>query len=201
MRRTFGLRPRPQRGDVGVHDISSESVADFRGVYGFTKRIGEQIAEEYVNQYHLNIITLRPRAFIPHWNTEVYQSYIAWAKWYWGGAVHIEDVAEAVWLAVDLLNKQALDTHLILPVDGAYEYTREDLLNWDQEGHGTTFKKYYDDYFNLVIQHGLDPAAKPSMQDMTETTRWLGYKPKFSLKNLLADLKKYGEKGPPPLSK
>ncbi len=31
---------------------------------------------------------------------------------------------------------------------------------------------------------------------MSETTKWLGYKPQYSLMNVLEDLLQYGEKGP-----
>lgn len=109
--------------------ISSESVDDKQSIYGWTKGLSEQIAQRYCDVHHLNVLTLRPRAFIPYWNHDVYQSFIEWAKWYWKGAVHINDVAQAVLRGIDLLSSQRLNQHLILPVDGAYEYTEYDLLN------------------------------------------------------------------------
>ena len=177
--------------------ISSESVADKNDLCGWTKILSEEVGQRYVDNYHLNIITLRPRAFIPYWNKEVYASFIDWAKWYWKGAVHINDVAQAVISGIDLLDKKNLNQHLILPVDGAYEYTEEDLLIWDEKPSGEIFKKYYEKFYSLVLQYGLDPGLKPTRQDITETTKWLGYQPKYSLKNLLEDLSLYGEKGPP----
>lgn len=177
--------------------ISSESVTNIKGVYGWTKVMSEQIAQRYADQHHLNVLTLRPRAFIPYWNQEVYQSFVEWAKWFWNGAVHIDDVAQAVMQGIDLLATKSLQQHLVLPIDGAYEYTAEDLASWDRAGVGTTFKKYYKKYYDLAIQHGLNPAAKPTQQDMSESKRWLGYVPHYSLKSLLEDLQRYGEKGPP----
>lgn len=52
--------------------ISSESVAEKTGMYGFTKVLNEQIAQRFFEQKQLNVLTL-PRAFIPHWNHEVYK--------------------------------------------------------------------------------------------------------------------------------
>jgi UDP-glucose 4-epimerase len=175
--------------------ISSESVTEKNGMYGWTKVLSEEIAQRFFDN-HLNILTLRPRAFIPYWNHEVYNSFVEWAKWYWKGAVHIDDVAQAVLKGINLLSSQSLPYHLILPVDGAYEYTQHDLQNWDNEGKGATFKKYYAKYYELSIKYELDPAAKPTIQDISATKKWLGYEPRYSLLNLLDDLSKYGEKGP-----
>lgn len=177
--------------------ISSENVADKNGMYGWTKILSEKIAQRYFDNHQLNVLTLRPRAFIPYWNQAVYQSFVEWAKWYWKGAVHINDVAQAVINGIDLLAKKPLSQHLILPVDGAYEYIESDLLNWDKNGRGETFKKYYEKFYDKAISFGLDPSLKPTKQDISETKKWLGYVPKYSLMNLLEDLSKYGKKGPP----
>jgi nucleoside-diphosphate-sugar epimerase len=179
--------------------ISSEAVSNQNTQYGWTKVLGEEIALHYVQNNQLNVLTLRPRAFIPYWNKEVYSSFVDWAKWFWNGAVHINDVAQAVLQGLDLLSKKSLHQHLVLPVDGAYEYTPNDLENWDKSGAGTTFKKYYAKYFDLAIHHGLNPAAKPVIQDISETKKWLGYEPRYSLMNLLEDLSKHGEAGPFPI--
>jgi len=175
--------------------ISSEAVSDITSYYGWTKVLGEDVAQYYMQKKQLNILTLRPRAFIPYWNKAVYHSFIEWAKWFWNGAVHINDVAQAVVQGIDLLSQNTLSKHLILPVDGAYEYTQNDLENWDNSGPGTTFKKYYADYFDLAVQYGLNPMIKPTVQNIEETKKWLGYQPHYSLKNLLSDLKNYSETG------
>jgi UDP-glucose 4-epimerase len=179
-----------------VH-ISSESVSDWSGIYGHTKVLGEEIARTYAKRHGLKVLILRPRAFIPYWNREVYQSFVDWAKWFWSGAVHIDDVSQAVLQAIDLLAHQAPSFPLVLPVDGAYEYTNEDLLEWDKDGPGTTFRKYYPEYLDVAISFGLNPAQKPVKLDINETRRWLGYEPHYSLKNLLMELNRFGEKGPP----
>jgi len=168
--------------------ISSEAVENEASDYGWTKILDEEIAERYVKYHALNVMTLRPRAFIPYWNTDVYRSYIEWAKWFWKGAVHIDDVSQAVLKSIDLLTKQSLSHHVILPVDGAYEYTDSDLQQWDQNGPGTTFKKYYAKYYDMVVKLGLDPTLKPTVQDISLTKKILNYQPQFSLMNLLEEL-------------
>lgn len=177
--------------------ISSESVADKNGIYGWTKILSEQIAERYFDQHKLNVLTLRPRAFIPYWNHDVYQSFVEWVKWYWKGAVHINDVASAVIQSIDLLAGKSLQEHLILPVDGGYEYTENDLENWDQNASGETFRKYYSEYFELATKYCLDPTLKPTKQDISQTKKCLGYTSSYSLKNVLKELADYGKKGPP----
>ena len=46
-------------------------------------------------------------------------------------------------------------------------------------------------------EYGLDPTAKPHKLDSTATQQWLGYVPRYSLKNLLEELERYGTAGPP----
>jgi nucleoside-diphosphate-sugar epimerase len=181
--------------------ISTTSVDKPDTRYGRSKILGERIAEDYRRYSDMNVITLRPRAFIPFWNRTVYTNYSDWARWFWKGAVHIDDVAAAVILGVDLIFRQQLRRRLILTLDSAYEYTDADLDHWDAEGAGSTFKKYYSEYYELALSHGLDPALKPTKLDISETVRWLGYKPSYSLARLLSELAAYGDRGPPQLSK
>ncbi|MBS2009664.1 MAG: NAD(P)-dependent oxidoreductase [Cyanobacteria bacterium SZAS TMP-1] len=179
--------------------ISSTSVEDQNGLYGHTKVLGEKIAGMYADRHDMNVITLRPRAFIPPWNKAVYRDYLEWARWFWSGAVHIEDMAEAVCLSVEkLASRERLPAPLTLVVDGAYEYTDEELANWDIEGAGSTFKRHYPQYYALALTNDLDPAEKPHKLDISATTEAIGYKPKFSLGSLLKELAKYGPDGPPP---
>lgn len=187
--------------ELGIRNIvfiSSTSIDDRFGVYGHTKVLGEEIARTYARRQGMNVITLRPRAFIPHWNRSVYTTYVEWAKWFWSGAVHINDVAQAVVLSIELLTSgKNLDAPLFLPVDGAYQYNNHDLEFWDKDGPGSTFKRYYADYLDLVLHHGLDPALKPKKLDISETIEQICYQPKFSLRTLLEELAQFGEAGPP----
>ena len=180
--------------------ISTTSVDKPDTLYGRSKILSERIADDYRKYSNMNAITLRPRAFIPFWNRGVYVNYSDWARWFWKGAVHIDDVASAVILSMDLISRQHLGRQLVLTLDSAYEYTDADLAQWDADGAGSTFKKYYSKYYDLALSHGLDPALRPTKLDISETVHWLGYKPSYSLATLLSELEAYGDSGPPQLS-
>ena len=184
-------------GIVKIIFISTTSVYRPDTLYGRSKILAELIAEDYRTHGHMNVLTLRPRGFIPHWDRDVYARYRDWARWFWKGAVHIDDVAAAVILGLDLISRQQPGQQLVLTLDSAYEYTEADLARWDAEGPGSTFRKYYPGYYDLVLSYGLDPALKPTRLDISETVRWLGYKPSYSLANLLSELAAYGDSGPP----
>jgi nucleoside-diphosphate-sugar epimerase len=177
--------------------ISTTSVYRPDTLYGRSKILAELIAEDYRMRKNINVITLRPRGFIPFWDRDVYTRYSDWARWFWKGAVHIDDVAAAVILALDLVSRQRPGQQLVLTLDSAYEYTDADLAHWDADGPGSTFRKYYSEYYDLALSYGLDPALKPTRLDISETVRWLGYKPSYSLANLLSELAAYGDSGPP----
>lgn len=196
---SFNVFEAAKRAGVGkLVNISSTSAQDGKGIYGPTKRMAEEMAERYAQLTELKIITLRPRAFIPHWNRDVYASFVDWAKWFWPGAVHIDDVAEAVMLAIRALRKGKLTTHHILPLDSKYEYSDEELANWDANGPGSRFRQHYAEYYDLAMHHGLDPTLMPRKLDIRQTQTVLGYAPKYSLLNLLQELKEHGLAGPPP---
>jgi nucleoside-diphosphate-sugar epimerase len=177
--------------------ISTTSVHRPETLYGRSKILAERIAENYGTYSNMNVITLRPRGFIPFWNRDVYTKYSDWAQWFWRGAVHIDDVASAVVLGVDLISRRDLGQHLTLTLDSAYEYTSADLDQWDADGVGSTFRKHYPEYYDIALSYGLDPSLKPNRLDISETIHWLGYKPSYSLANLLSELAAYGDRGPP----
>jgi UDP-glucose 4-epimerase len=172
--------------------ISSTSVEERFGLYGHTKVLGEEIARTYHERHRMNVLTLRPRAFIPHWNKDTYSNFIEWAKWFWGGAVHIQDVKQGTLKALDSLSRP-LD-YAALVLDSAHEYTEGDLTDWQEL---ESFRKYYAPYEELALRYGLDPALKPSHYDMSNTKAILDYKPEYSLLNLLQELETYGEAGSP----
>jgi len=160
--------------------ISTTSVHRADTLYGRSKILAERIAEDYSKHRNMNVITLRPRGFIPYWNHSVYTKYSDWARWFWRGAVHIDDVASAVMLSLGLISRRQLGRYLVLALDSAYEYTEADLAQWDADGPGSTFRKHYPQYYNLALSYGLDPAVKPNRLDISETVRWLGYKPSYT---------------------
>lgn len=177
--------------------ISTTSVRSPHTLYGRSKILAERIAADYAQHRDMNVITLRPRGFIPFWNRDTYANYIDWARWFWQGAVHIDDVAAAVMSSVDRLSRQAIRNHPVLTLDSAYEYTDADLEQWDADGPGSTFRKHYPEYYDLARSYGLDPASKPIRLDISAAVHCLGYKPSYSLACLLAELAAYGDKGPP----
>jgi nucleoside-diphosphate-sugar epimerase len=186
-------------GISNVVYISSTSIRNRDSVYGHTKVLGEEIARTYAGRHALKVLMLRPRGFIPYWNHTVYDSFVDWLRWFWRGGVHIDDVAEAVVQSLDLLTTTRLEAPLALtlPVDGAYEYTDDDLANWDAQGPGSTFRRYYGAYEDMARRYGLVPEEKPFKYDLTETRRWLGYTPRYSLMDALCELECYGPAGPP----
>ncbi len=181
-----------------VYILEPTSIRRPDTLYGRSKLLAEQIVEDFRQFHNMNVVTLRPRGFIPFWNRTVYNDYVEWARWFWRGAVHIDDVAAAVVQSLDLIARQQLDQRLTLTLDSAYDYTDDDLTHWDVEGAGSTFRKYYLEFEEMARSYGLDPAAKPTKLDIAETIRWLDYRPTFGLKNLLVELATHGEAGPPP---
>jgi nucleoside-diphosphate-sugar epimerase len=201
VRGTFEVFEAAASAGIGkVIFISTTSVYRPNTRYGSSKILAELIAEDYRKHRLMNVVTLRPRGFIPYWDRAVYAKYSDWARWFWKGAVHIDDVATAVIQSLDLLSQRQLDQQLVLTLDSAYEYTDADLDHWDADGAGSTFKKYYPEYYDLALSYGLDPALKPTRLDISETVSWLGYKPSYSLASLLSELAAYGDLGPPPLA-
>ncbi len=88
--------------------ISSTSARSRDSIYGHTKVLGEEIAQTYAARHGMQVIILRPRGFIPHWNRSVYTSFVEWAQWFWRGAVHIDDVVQGVLQSLDVLQTQTL---------------------------------------------------------------------------------------------
>lgn len=179
--------------------ISSTSVDDKGSIYGHTKILGEVMARNYANRHDMDVITLRPRAFIPNWNKSVYANFTEWAKWFARGAVHVSDVEQSVLCAVNFLKagKKTPEKAQAFTVDGAYDFTAEDLKNWDKGGPGSTFKRHYPEFYDLMLKYGLDPARKPKVLDISDTKNILGYAPKYSLRNMLEELDAFGTEGPP----
>jgi len=198
VRGTFEMFEAASRAGVrNIVHISTTSLHRPDTLYARSKIIAERIASDYAAHGGMNVVTLRPRGFIPHWNHTVYTRYRDWAAWFWKGAVHIDDVAQAVMLSLKLLQQGPLGDCPVLTLDSAYEYTDEDLTNWDADGSGTTFRKYYPQYYDLARAFDLDPAVKPFKLDTAETVRRLGYQPSYSLGSLLLELASYGDAGPP----
>lgn len=169
--------------------LSSTSVNNKESFYGHTKVLSEEACLSFTAMDpDMSIIRLRPRAFIPHWNTEVYKSFDEWAKWFWGGAVHVTDVNQSLIKSVELLSRTAVPGCPVFVIDGKYDYTASDLADWDKDGPGSTFRKHYPQYYDLAVKHGLDPSQRPSTYDIEPARSELGFAPVYSLRNLLEEL-------------
>jgi hypothetical protein len=109
------------------------------------------------------------------------------------GAVHVDDVLRATLGAIDLLKDGArlASPAPVFTIDGAYDFTQEDLDNWDADGPGSTFRKHYPGDEGLMRKHGLDPARKPKVLDVPEEQRLPGYVPRYSLRDMLAELRRF----------
>jgi nucleoside-diphosphate-sugar epimerase len=177
--------------------LSSTSVRHRTSLYGHTKVLGEEIAQTYSTRHGMRVVILRPRGFIPHWNRAVYASFVAWLQWFWRGAVHIEDVAQAVVHSLERLATPGWAPPMALVVDGAYEYTAADLAAWDAAGPGSTFQQYYAPYEALARRYGLPLEEKPFRYDISATQQWLEYVPRYGLRQALEELAHYGSAGPP----
>ena len=68
----------------------------------------------------------------------------------------------------------------------------EPLVTYDLIGINS-----YAPYEVLVRRYGLLPEAKPWCYDIAETQHWLGYVPRYSLRQALEELVRYGPTGPP----
>jgi len=59
-------------GIANIVYISTTSTFRPDTQYGRSKILAERIAEDYAKHRGMNVITLRPRGFIPFWNRDVY---------------------------------------------------------------------------------------------------------------------------------
>ncbi|MFN7114818.1 MAG: NAD-dependent epimerase/dehydratase family protein [Alphaproteobacteria bacterium] len=178
--------------------ISSTSVEDRFGVYGHTKVLNEEMCRAYAQRHGMQIALLRPRAFVPPWNRAVYSDFIGWAQWFMKGAVHVTDVNAAILAACDLLTVGALpEAAPVYVIDGAYDYSPQELANWDAAGAGSSFRARYAGFEDLMAQHGLDITRKPRVLDIPDRQQLPGYRALYSMQNLLEDLRRYGPAGPP----
>ena len=88
--------------------VSTTSVYRPDTRYASSKILAELIAEDYRKHRLMKVVTLRARGFIPYWDRTVSTKYSDWARWFWKGAVNIDDVAAAVILSLDLLSRRQL---------------------------------------------------------------------------------------------
>lgn len=164
--------------------ISSTSVDDWPGIYAHSKILAEDLMRTYVARHQMRIITLRPRAFIPHWNKSVYSNFGQWAEWFWKGAVHINDVSDAVLKAIDAMNTVHAE-HVVLTIDGKCEFSQQELEDWNEFSFRNRFG---DQSCELFERFGLNPAKKPKILGYAEAQKIIGYQPMYGFSDLLQEL-------------
>ncbi len=68
------------------------------GMYGYSKYLAEKLCKLYADKYDINIICLRFAMVVPQHDLVIPTRFF---MPYWLGAVHIEDVIQAIKLAID----------------------------------------------------------------------------------------------------
>lgn len=168
--------------------ISSSSILKPDSYYGETKREAESIIYRAAIEHRLSAITLRPRGFIPPWNKAVYKSLVEWARYFYSGGVHIQDVVQAVHLSIKKLSECDPGQNHALMVDRHSDFSEDELLRWDASGPGSTFSQRFPEHLKLAQQTQLPIHKKPKTYDFAETQKVLNYEPTYGLKDMLSEL-------------
>lgn len=168
--------------------ISSSSVLKTDSLYGQTKRAAEALVSDTARDFDLKAITLRPRGFIPHWNVNVYSSFAEWARYFYTGAVHIDDVVQAVLLALKALPEMNSGEVPALMVDRLADFADADLSDWDSDGPGSTFARHFPQYLSPAQHFKLPIHQKPRYFDISSTQDFLAYQPGYGLRDMLEAL-------------
>jgi nucleoside-diphosphate-sugar epimerase len=174
-----------------VH-ISSSSVTKLSGTYGFTKRLAEQAVTHFQGQHNLRAVILRPRAFIPAWNRQVYSDIYQWAQRFWPGAVHIHDVAQAVIQSLDYTSIISSSDTVCLNIDRVPGFSAAVLEHWDENGPGSSFSTAYPQFVNAAQKAGIDTAIRPYSLDISEARARMGYDPKYGISEFFEELQEHG---------
>ena len=168
--------------------ISSTSVDEWPDMYGMTKLLGEELCRAYAKREDIQVITLRPRAFVPWWNTNVYNSKEEWASWFARGAVHIDDVAEAAMLACVKLLETDNSMCEVLTLDGKQDFSAEEIEIWRERGGKSFLMERFPEYRALIESASFIPDEPPVYKDISRTKEVLGFMPRYGLYELFVEM-------------
>ena len=165
--------------------ISSTSVDEWPGVYGMTKQLGEDLVSAYAKRFSMQTLSLRPRAFIPWWNTSVYATYLEWANWFSKGAVHIEDVNQATILGAKFLLEKEGEFFDWVEVDGKHDFSNVDMESWQTLGADIFLEEKFGKSFLAAKKAAFNPENPPRYKDLKKAKELLSYSPRFGYQEML----------------
>lgn len=168
--------------------VSSTSVDEGPSFYGLSKRLGEELCREYSQYNGLDVLSIRPRAFIPHTNRNVYSSYLEWAKWFAKGAIHIDDVAQALNRAVQYLFGSETVLFDSVEIDGKHDLNNEDIARWEKEGWSAFLQSRFPQYVDQLSRIDFAPNTPPTYKDNSKAHALIGYVPDFGFEEMLKGL-------------
>jgi nucleoside-diphosphate-sugar epimerase len=170
--------------------ISSTSVDEWPEMYGTTKLLGEELCRSYALRHQMQILALRPRAFIPWWNTQVYKSITEWGSWFARGAVHINDVASAVEHACKKVVTTNDTLFEVVEIDGKHDFSDEDKKEWIRDGAKLFLMNRFPEHRELLSSASFLPEQPPTYKDNAKARELLGFEPSYGYGELLADLQR-----------
>lgn len=185
---TFNLlEAAAQHGVRNFIFISSTSIDEWPDLYGTTKLLGEQLCRSYSERAGMKILCLRPRAFIPWWNANVYSSFEEWAAWFMRGSVHIDDVAQAVLLACETTLRTDSELYEVIELDGKRDLSDVDIRDWDSCGGKRTLTKLFPEYAREIAMAPFIADTPPTFKDSRKAVQTLGYRAHYGMRELLKE--------------
>lgn len=172
--------------------ISSTSVDEWPGVYGTSKVLGEELCKAYAKRHGMQILALRPRAFIPWTNKAVYQTFREWADWFARGAVHIDDVVAGTEAACATLLRSSGELFDWCELDGKHTFVTEELATWHEIGGVRFLQQRFPEFAEVMQAKSFFPEAPPSYKELERAVALIGYSPQYGFEELLSELRQFG---------
>ncbi len=155
----------------------SSSAAAKDSDYGKTKAQGEELVKNYFKDKPYGGFALRTKGFTPYFSPS-YKSFVDYANWVLTGAVHIEDVVEAVRLC---LQKPKQDFEMFV-VDGKQDFTEEEQSTWSEDVLKEKYPQAKEFISTLTI-----PSKSPSYSD---SKNMVGYVPSHGFSKVVEEFLK-----------